>query len=246
MNHNAFKIRGCKMDRLIVIRHKARCVLVDIQGTSLEKYIKDDLQYEYFLWHQELFPLWLSLPEASSGLSILILSEAMSKPGIAQGGPFAGRMAEQFRYAGPALERLRSEFLFPLLSRTMSILVRNGKLPPQPWALGGAPIYPEYVSPLATAQRSGDRAAILQLIGDLIPLSQLDPRALHVMNAPRAGQVIGKVLHVPMEVLNTPAEIAALEQAMSERANQAALVEQMGTAAGAAKENAQALALMRN
>jgi len=158
---------------------------------------------------------------------------------------FAGRQAEQMRYAGPALERLRAEFLFPLLARTIAVLVRNRKVPDPPWQLRGAPIYPEYVSPLAMAQRGTERAAVLQLIGDIVPLAQIDPRALDILNVPRAGQVLGRAGHVPMEVLNSPSEIAAMEKARADMAAQAASIEQMGTAATAARDNAQALSIMR-
>lgn len=158
---------------------------------------------------------------------------------------FAGRQAEQFRFAGPALERQRAEFLFRLISRTASILIRNGHVPPPPPQLRGAPIHAEYVSPLAVAQRASEGSAVLQLIGDLIPLAQIDQRALDILNVPRAGRVLGKARHVPQEVLNSPEEIAAMQKARSDAAAEAQATEQMVAAAGAAKDNAGALELLQ-
>ncbi|MCH8314222.1 MAG: hypothetical protein IID17_14705 [Nitrospinae bacterium] len=157
---------------------------------------------------------------------------------------FAGRQAEQFRFAGPALERQRAEFLFKLISRTMSILIRNGKVPPPPPQLRGAPIHAEYVSPLAVAQRSSEGSSVLQLIGDLIPLAQIDPRALDVLNVPRAGRVLARSRHVVQEALNSPEEIAAMQKARSDAAAETQALEQLTGAAGAAKDNAQALQII--
>ena len=157
---------------------------------------------------------------------------------------FAGRQADQFRFAGPALERLRAEFLFPLLARTVAILIRNRKLPPPPPQLRGAPIHPEYVSPLAVAQRASEGTSVLQLINDLLPLASIDQRALDIMNVPAAGRVLARSRHVPGEVLNTPEEIAAIQQARSQAAAQAQATEQMAVASEAAKNNAQAMKLI--
>ena len=157
---------------------------------------------------------------------------------------FAGRQADQFRFAGPALERMRAEFLFPCIARTAAILIRNKKVPPPPQQLRGIPIQAEYVSPLATAQRSNEGAAILQLIGDIIPLAQIDPRALDILNVPRAGRVLAKSRHVPQEALNTLEEIADMQAARDEAAAQERQTEQMVAASGAAKNSAQALTLL--
>jgi hypothetical protein len=158
---------------------------------------------------------------------------------------FAGRQADQFRFAGPALERLRAEFLFRLVSRTAAILIRNQKISPPPPQLRGAPIHAEYVSPLAVAQRASEGSSVLQLIGDIIPLAQVDPRALDIINVGRAGQVLGRSRHVPQEVLNSPEEIAAMQKARADVAAQEAATEQMVAASGAAKDNAKALQLMQ-
>ena len=157
---------------------------------------------------------------------------------------FAGRQAEQFRFAGPALERQRTEFLFKLVSRTMSILIRNGKVPLPPPQLRGAPIHAEYVSPLAMAQRRGEGVVVLESIGDLLPLSTIDPRALDILNVHRAGRVVARSRHVVQEALNSPEEIAAMQKARSDAAAETQATEQMVAAAGAAKDTAGATKLL--
>lgn len=157
---------------------------------------------------------------------------------------FAGRQADQFRFAGPALERLRSEMLFPTIGRTASILIRNKKVPPPPPQLRGAPIHAEYVSPLAVAQRASEGSAVLQFINDLIPLAQIDQRALDIVNVPEAGRVLGRARHVPQLILNTADQIAAIQQGRAEAAAEAQATEQMVAAAGASKDSAQALKLL--
>lgn len=158
---------------------------------------------------------------------------------------FAGRQAEQMRNAGPALERMRAEFLFPMVNRLFSILIRNGKVPPPPRQLRGAPIYPEYVSPLAIAQRSGERSEVLQLIGDIIPLAQIDPRAMDFINVSRAGKVLARALHVPQEALNTDDEIRALEKARADAVDQKTQMEQLAIGSEASKNSAAAIGMLR-
>lgn len=157
---------------------------------------------------------------------------------------FAGRQADQFRFAGPALERLRSEFLFPLISRTAKILIRNKKIPPPPPQLRGAPIHAEYVSPLAVAQRASERSAVLQLIGDLIPLAQIDQRALDILNVAETGRVLARASHVPQEALNTIEQIAAIQEGRANAAAEARNVEQMAAQSSAGLDNAKALKLL--
>lgn len=158
---------------------------------------------------------------------------------------WAGRNAEQLRYAGPALERLRAEFLFPLIARVLRIGARNGKIPPPPWQLRGAPVHPQYVSPLAMAQRSSERSAALQLIGDIVQLAPIDPRAIDVINSARTGRVLQRAAHAPQEMLNTPEELAAIEKARSDAQTSQAAAEQMAVSAGAAKDNAQAVTTLQ-
>ncbi|KKN00677.1 hypothetical protein LCGC14_1135440 [marine sediment metagenome] len=157
---------------------------------------------------------------------------------------FAGRQAEQFRFAGPPLERQRAEFLFMVISRTASILIRNRKVPPPPPQLRGAPIHAEYVSPMGRARLMSDASPVLELIGDMIPLAQIDQKALDIINVPRAGRVLARARHVPQEVLNSPEEIAAVQKARSDVAAEARQTEQMVAAAGAAKDSAGALKLL--
>lgn len=157
---------------------------------------------------------------------------------------FAGRSAEQMQAAGPAVSRLRAEMLAPVIFRTAAILIRGGFVPLPPWQLRGAQVTPEYVSPLAIAQRSHPRNSILRLIGDITPLAQVDPTALDAINLERAVAEIAEADHVPQIILNTPAEREAIKKGRAEAAQRAAQSEQMVQASEASKNTAQALNLI--
>lgn len=196
-----------------------------------ENYLNDKIRAVKSLFYLDAFKI---IEKISEGGSVVHMSAT----------EFAGRQADQFRFAGPALERLRAEFLFPMISRTASILIRNGKVPPPPAQLRGAPIHAEYVSPLAVAQRASERSEVMQWIGDLIPLASVDPRALDIANIPQVGRVLARAHHVPQEVVNTVEQIEAIQQSRAEAAAQEATNEQMTAASGAGLDNAKTLQLL--
>ena len=96
-------------------------------------------------------------------------------------------------------------------------------------------VHPELLDP------PGSPAVLDQKGCTFIPHAQIDPRALDIINVPRAGRVLGESRHVPQEVLNTPDEIKRLEQARTDAQQQQQAIEQMGVGATAAKDNAQAI-----
>lgn len=75
----------------------------------------------------------------------------------------AERHEEKLIALGPVLERVNTEYLAPLVNRTMGIMARKGLLPPAPQELKGQDYKVEFISVLAQAQKllgvtSNDRA----------------------------------------------------------------------------------------
>ena len=164
---------------------------------------------------------------------------------------FAARLSEQMRTAGPALARLRAEFLYPLMARMARICLRNGKLPDPPPQLRDSNgswkrIIPELVGPLAIAQQNNVRGAIMQYLGDIVPLTQVDPSILDVsLHGERTALELARAHHVPQSILPMPEEIAARRRAKADAAAQQAQVEQAGMMAKASSDNATAMARLR-
>lgn len=157
---------------------------------------------------------------------------------------FAGRQRQQLQFVGPSLARLRAEDLMPTVKRTFSILMRNGHLPPPPSAVLQSGIIPEYVSPLAIAQKAHEADTIMQFFGHIGPLAQVDPRVLDIINPERTTELLAKADHVPMKMLNTKQERDQIkfdrEQAQQEQIE----AEQLQATAAASKDSATALKLL--
>jgi hypothetical protein len=64
------------------------------------------------------------------------------------------RNEEKMRILGPALSRLQSELLQPMILRVFNIMLRNKLFQVAPEVLSNQEIDIEYVSPMALAQRS--------------------------------------------------------------------------------------------
>jgi len=87
----------------------------------------------------------------------------------------AARQRDRLQILSPIVARQESEMLGPLVLRTLSMLIRNQKLPPPPPVLVDADIKVAYSNPVSVSQRSGELASINQLIQFLVPFAQIDP-----------------------------------------------------------------------
>lgn len=74
------------------------------------------------------------------------------------------RQSEKLQILGPVLEKLESELLTPLITRTFNIMFRNGMLPEPPPELRGMQLQIQYVSVLAQAQKMVGTTAIQQAL----------------------------------------------------------------------------------
>ena len=72
------------------------------------------------------------------------------------------RNEEKMRILGPALSRLQSELLQPLILRVFNIMLRNKLFPIAPEVLANQEIDIEYVSPMALAQRSQELQSLIR------------------------------------------------------------------------------------
>jgi len=87
----------------------------------------------------------------------------------------AARREDKMLLLGPVIERLGHELLDPLLSRTLSLLMRQQLLPSPPPELENAVISVTYVSTLAQAQRAVGTSSIMQLVSFVSQIMQIQP-----------------------------------------------------------------------
>ena len=84
------------------------------------------------------------------------------------------RTQDSLRQLSPILSRLASEFLSPLINRTMFLAIDNGMIPRPPVSAQGRELAIEYTSPIAVAQRAVQANVVLQGLSIGAQLAQLD------------------------------------------------------------------------
>jgi hypothetical protein len=133
------------------------------------------------------------------------------------------RMKELQGDIGAAFGRLNQEGVTPIILRCLDILDEIGEIV-LPLKIDGREIAIQPLSPLAQVQAMDDVQSIIQyaqLVG-----STLGPEALNAgLNSRRAAVRIGDLMGLPIEVLQTPEEVAAQQQAQAEAAQQEALLQ---------------------
>lgn len=134
------------------------------------------------------------------------------------------RTQESLRQLSPMLSRLASEFLSPLISRTLSLSVDAGLIEKPPASLQGANVSIEYTSPIAIAQRSVQAQTVLQGLTLGAQLAQFDQSVLTNINSNKIlrDQLLDTFAW-PIEYLNTEEEVQEMKEA---QANAAAAAQQ--------------------
>jgi hypothetical protein len=149
------------------------------------------------------------------------------------------RNEEKMRLLGPVLGRLQSELLQPLISRSFSLLLREGLLPPAPEQLQGQDIDIEYVSPLAKAQRLTDLQSMLRGFEVMMQVAEIAP-VMDYLDSDKLVQYLVDVTGIPARVIRSDEEVARIRRQQQEAAQAKAQMEQSAMAA----EQAQQLAPM--
>jgi hypothetical protein len=159
--------------------------------------------------------------------------------------------SEKMRQASPMVARMQGEFTGPLIERTFNILWRQSKakrfgpgspFPPPPSMLNGRPLHPEYVSPLAIAQKSSELDSVSRLVQTALGLAQVDPQAGAVIDSEAIMRRTQRDLNAPTDALRSPAAMQQLRQAAAQAQQQQQEQQAALAAAKTAKDGGGALA----
>ena len=113
--------------------------------------------------------------------------------------------------------RLQVELFTPVITRSILLLIRNGRIDPPPPELVGKGFGIEYMGELALAMRDQQTKAFQQFTALLGEFEAIFPGSVDVVSPERALPDIGISLGVKAEHLATPEEIAAKQQARQQR-----------------------------
>lgn len=150
---------------------------------------------------------------------------------------------EKMRLMAPHMGRIQEEYLAPKIARRFQILFRAGQLPPPPEGIPeGAGLEVVYTSAAAMAQKSAEGAAVVRILQDIGPLSQLDPRYMDRINPDDVLEVLQEARGAPSRILRSREDADQLAEARAQAAQQQQLLEQ---GPGAMRDLAQAGAAMQ-
>lgn len=136
----------------------------------------------------------------------------------------------------PALARLQSEFLEPLLTRCYGLAFRNGLLGTPPDSLMAFSFSPTYHSPIAKAQKFEVVQAMDQLEISLANSMNLDPNIGDLYDGEAAFMKRADLLGVPADVLRDEATVRKIRKDRATAQAQQAQAAQLPELAKAAKD----------
>jgi hypothetical protein len=90
---------------------------------------------------------------------------------------FLGWKTQQLQVLAPNLSKIHHFGLEPLLMRRCKMLARQGRLPPPPPELRGQKVTPDFVSPLAKAQKASIGQTTMQFVGAVGQIAQVQAAA---------------------------------------------------------------------
>ena len=134
----------------------------------------------------------------------------------------------------PLLGRLQTELLVPMIQRSYELLEARELIPEAPAVLQGRSLKVVYVSASARAQSAHEVDSMMTFLQQVIPMAQADPTVLDAINSKRFVAELAIKQHISRRVLNSPEEIAKIENDRSEKQQQMAI-------AGAAEPVSKAL-----
>lgn len=147
------------------------------------------------------------------------------------------RAQEKGQLLGPSGSRLQGDLFGPIIAREFDILLNAGVIPPPPSGIYLDEVMPEYTAPLNRLMRSEEGASMMRWLEQMVPMAQVDPSALDVVDTEAWGRELAEINGVPMKVLLSPDAVAAKREGRA----QAQQVEQMVAAAPAAADASQAV-----
>ena len=135
----------------------------------------------------------------------------------------------------PALARLQSEFLEPLLRRCFGLAMRAGILGQPPESLSAFTFFPTYHSPIAKAQKMEMIQAMDQLEASLGVMMKLDPEIADLYDLEASLKKRADLLGVPVDCLKDPRAVQTIRQARAQAKDAQAAQAAIPGMAGAAK-----------
>ncbi len=162
------------------------------------------------------------------------------------------RLSEGLQRLGPPIGRLQEEWLDPMVTRDINLLIRNGEIPPLPPEMQGQYFKIEYIGRLAMELKSQQARGWQTWVRIGAELEQIAPGTLDNVNLDGGFRRLGETLGVSVDDMNTAEDIESKRQARAQQQQammQAQILEGAANAYGktnkAAEEGSLAKAVMQ-
>lgn len=128
-------------------------------------------------------------------------------------------VAEKLVLFSPVFARITQEILNPMLECVVSMLARNGKLPPPPDGLmdGEGEYQIVYTSKIALAIKAVENQSFATMLSLIEQAAQIDPSARYVMKIQEGLTRVARNVGTPSKLLRSQREIDELVQADMQR-----------------------------
>lgn len=163
-------------------------------------YFEGVMEYKRQLINKMYYVDWMNTPQLDRQTATEVMQRAQ----------------EAQRMMSPMLARLHSEFLSPLIKRTLMLALDNGLIPRPPEELQGIDVSIEYTSPMSIAQRATAAQNVLQGLTVIANLAQFDHGAPMIVNAKQIAR--DQVLNTyawPSNYLRSEEELQAMQEAQA-------------------------------
>lgn len=153
------------------------------------------------------------------------------------------RAREKAALLAPAIGRVQTEFLGPLIDRELDILVAGSYIDEPPADLRGAEFRVRYESPLLREMMAEDAASIARFINALALPAEVDPTVYEGVDWQAVRQEYAKAFNVPERVLLTDSALKAMKEQQAARQAAQGVTDAAPGMAGALKNTMQAAKL---
>ena len=147
------------------------------------------------------------------------------------------RNEEKMRILGPALSRLQSELLQPMILRVFNIMLRNKLFQVAPEVLANQEIDIEYVSPMALAQRSQELQSLVRGLELFTQIGQIAPVQDYIDENGLVKNIIN-LLGLPAKMIKSDAQVQQVREQRAAAQAQAMQMQQAMQEAQMAKDAA--------
>lgn len=129
------------------------------------------------------------------------------------------REEARMRVMAPQLGRLHVEFMSPVITRTFSILNRFGLIPPVPPELASTYLKPDYVSPVARAQKVLQATNVQRMFEQMAGFAQISPEVFDNISPDGLSNWLVDLYDAPASILRSEEEVQALKEQRQQAAS---------------------------